>query len=160
MPVLWGQHNGSQVFIQVGIIDASTFQGVSVVAGRQLPTMQNPTLFTALIDTGAQVTMISPVVAQTLGLRPIGQMPVQGVGHAISHHNAYLFHVAFVLPLPSGVAQVPGSGINTIIFVMPNPIYGAEITSTGGNFDVLLGMDVIASGSLKVEVSGHFSFAF
>jgi hypothetical protein len=118
-------------------------------------------MFTALIDTGAQATMISPNVAQTVGLSPIGQMPVQGVGHTITYHNAYLFHVCFVMPATTlGQPMLPGSTVNSIIFVLPTPIYGAEITSTGGAFDVLLGMDVISTGSLVVEGIGRYSFAF
>jgi hypothetical protein len=161
MPVMWGTHNGSQIFIQAGVIDATAFQG-PLIAGGQIPRIPNPPMFTALVDTGAQVTMISPRVAQTVGLKPIGQMPIQGVGHAISHHNAYLFHVAFVIPITStrGIVQDPGNTVTSMIFVMPSAIYGGEITATGDNFDVLLGMDVISAGSFKVEVSGHYSFAF
>jgi hypothetical protein len=123
--------------------------------------MQNPPLFKALLDTGAQTTMISPNVANTLGLTPIGQIPIQGVGPAVTYHNAYLFHVAFVIPLlHMGQPIAAGGGVGTMIFIHPPPIHGGEITSTGGQFDVLLGMDVISTGSLAVEGIGTFSFSF
>jgi hypothetical protein len=105
--------------------------------------------------------MISPRVAQAVGLSPIGQMPIQGVGHNVTYHNAYLFHVCFVMAATTiGQPIPPGTNVNSIIFVLPKPIYGAEITSTGGAFDVLLGMDVISTGSLIVEGIGRFSFSF
>jgi hypothetical protein len=40
------------------------------------------------------------------------------------------------------------------------PIQGAEFDAGQGGFDVLLGMDVISTGSLKVEGDGSFSWAW
>jgi predicted aspartyl protease len=113
-------------------------------------------MFIALVDTGAQKTMISSRVVNTLGLQPHGKIPVQGVGHTVTYHNGYLFHVAFTLPIVSQGQIVPNQ---LLVFSHPSVIYGAELTATMG-FDVLLGMDILSSGSLKVEGSGHFSFSF
>jgi hypothetical protein len=143
----------------VGIIDAAT--AANVTPGPYAPLIQNPPIFKALVDTGAEVTMISPDVAGKVGLTPIGQIPIQGVGHTMTYHNAYLFHVAFVVPLSQTGQPLPaGAGVDTMIFMQPNPIYGGEITSSGEHFDVLLGMDVISTGSLAVEGNGTFSFSF
>jgi hypothetical protein len=159
MPCVWGVHNGSQIFLDVGIIDAGT--AATVTPGPYAPVIQAPPIFKALVDTGAEVTMISPEVASTVGLTPIGQIPIQGVGHTMTYHNAYLFHVAFVVPLAHIGQPIPaGGGAATIIFMQPHPIYGGEITSSGDHFDVLLGMDVISTGSLAVEGNGTFSFSF
>jgi hypothetical protein len=118
-------------------------------------------MFRALVDTGAQKTMISTNVVTSLGLTPLGTIPIQGVGPNMNYHNAYLFHVAFVIPiLTPGQTVIPGTQVQAIVHVLPIPIHGAEITSTGGLFDVLLGMDVICTGSLKVEGNGWFSFSF
>ena len=159
MPCVWGVHNRSQIFLDVGIIDAGA--AANVTPGPYAAVIQSPPIFKALVDTGAEVTMISPKVAETVGLTPIGQIPIQGVGHTMTYHNAYLFHVAFVVPLIHMGQLVPaGGGVDTMIFVQPNPIYGGEITSTGDHFDVLLGMDVISTGSLAVEGNGTFSSSF
>jgi Aspartyl protease len=159
MPCLWLQHNNSQLFINVGILDASD---VNITASGTIATNipMPPPMFIALVDTGAQKTMISTRVVRTLGLQPQGMIPIQGVGPNVTHHNGYLFHVAFTIPLIApGQQIVPGSPIPVMMFIHPTAIYGAELTSTTG-FDVLLGMDILSSGSLKVEGSGHFSFSF
>jgi Aspartyl protease len=159
MPCVWGVHNRSQIFLDVGIIDAGT--AATVTPGPYAPVIHNPPVFRALVDTGAEVTMISPNVASTVGLTPIGQIPIQGVGHTMTYHNAYLFHVAFVVPLAQMGPLIPaGGGVDTMIFMQPGPVYGGEITSSGDHFDVLLGMDVISTGSLAVEGNGTFSFSF
>jgi hypothetical protein len=159
MPCIWGIHNRSQIFLDVAIIDAAT--AANAASGPNAPVFQNPPVFQALVDTGAEVTMISANVASTMGLTPIGQIPIQGIGHAVTYHNAYLFHVAFVMPPRHMEQPVPvGGGVNTITFMQPNPIYGGEIISIGGRFDVILGRDVISIGSLAVEGNGTFSFSF
>ena len=161
MPCLWGTHNNSQVFLDVGIIDASTITLPPPGSGPILPpTQTSPPRFRALVDTGAQRTMISPNVVSTLGLTSVGLVSVLGAGHNVTQHNSYLFHVAFVIPIvPPGATIVPGTLVRTMIFVLANPIHGAEITSTSGLFDVLLGMDVISGGSLKIEGNGTYSFS-
>jgi hypothetical protein len=119
-----------------------------------------PPQFKALIDTGAQSTMISSNVVSALNMSPVGQQRIQGVGPTANYHNAYLFHVSFIVP-----ALIPGAFLPSgpygggVVYINPNAIYGAEITSTGGVFDVLLGMDVISGGSLKIEGNGTFSFS-
>ena len=78
MPVIWGTHDKSDIFIDVAIIDASTINlTTSPPIGGTIPT---PTLFKALLDTGAQKTMISPKVINTLNLRPLGKILISGVG--------------------------------------------------------------------------------
>jgi len=152
MPCLWGLHNNSQVFLDVGVIDAASLTtpampGVGTGA---------PTLFKSLVDTGCQRTMISANAAARLGLTAVGKIPIQGVGPNITYHNAYVFRVAFFVPAVAG-GQMPGSGA-AVAHVLPAPIHGGEISSSG--FDVLLGMDVISIGSLKIEGNGAFSFSF
>jgi hypothetical protein len=159
MPCLWLQHNNSQLFIHVGILDATTVS-ITTPGGITTNIHAPPQMFIALVDTGAQKTMISTRVVQALGLQPQGMIAIQGVGPNVTHHNGYLFHVAFTIPLiTAGQQVVPGSTVPVMVFIHPTAIYGAELTSTTG-FDVLLGMDILSSGSLKVEGSGHFSFSF
>jgi hypothetical protein len=137
MPCIWGQHNNSQIFLDVGIIDAL---GLPAILPRTLPGM-----FKALIDTGAQSTMISNNVVAQLGLFAVGKTAIRGIGPLVTYHNSYLFHVAFV--------------VAGVVHVLQVPVQGGEIGSTHG-LDVLLGMDVIGVGSFKVEGNGGFSFSF
>lgn len=154
MPCLWLQHNNSQLFVSLGILDAiaANIAATPPIGGQ----IASPRMFLALVDTGAQRTMISNNVVNALGLPPQGKIPIQGVGHTVTYHNGYLFHVAFTLPIIVQGKPVPNQ---LAVFVHPSVIYGAELTAVTG-FDVLLGMDILSSGSLKVEGSGHFSFSF
>src|SRR5260370_27895177 len=124
MPCVWGRHNNSQIFLDVAIVDATSVAAASSVGGAlPMPT----TLFRALLDTGAQKTMISTNVVSRVGLNPIGKIPLQGIGPNITYHEGYLFHVAFTFPLPPGlVTATPGSA-QTHTFIYGIPIYGAEL---------------------------------
>jgi aspartyl protease len=159
MPCLWLQHNNSQLFVNVGIIDPTAFNPAA--GPLQVGNFQAPPMFRALVDTGAQKTMISTNVVNTLRLTPRGQIPVQGIGPNVTYHNGYLFHVAFTLPIagPAAPVNLPAGQMQVLICINPVQIYGAELP-VGIGFDVLLGMDVLSSGSLKIEGSGHFSFSF
>jgi aspartyl protease len=157
MPCLWLQHNNSQLFVNVGIIDASAISFAALPA-----TMAPLQMFRALVDTGAQKTMIMPNVATALKLQAQGQIQVLGVG-GVTWHNWYLFHVAFTIPfLPHGQPlPPPGQPVALTIaaHVNPNVIAGGELPLSHG-FDVLLGMDILSSGSLKIEGNGQASFSF
>jgi hypothetical protein len=97
-------------------------------------------------------------VATDLRLPPLGKILVSGVGPKAHYHNAYLFHIGFVVAAAApGQVFAPGAQIPAIVQIYQTPIYGAEIGSTGGLFDVLLGMDVISSGQLVV---GNQLFSF
>lgn len=161
MVVVWGTHNNSDIFIEVGIIDGSG--GGITAAPSELPLLGSitaPQIFRALIDTGAQATMISPNVVSTLGLSPVGKILISGVGPQAHYHNGYLFQVAFVVPVTSSAqAAPPGAMAPAMIHVNRNIIYGAEITSTGGRFDVLLGMDVLSGGTLIVQGNGTYTWS-
>ena len=63
------------------------------------------------------------------------------------------------MPLPAQAVQGGTPIVPALINVQKEPIYGAEISSTGGLFDVLLGMDVVTKGLLVVQ-SGQFSFSY
>jgi hypothetical protein len=99
----------------------------------------------AIWDTGAMGTVITSKVVAGLGLKPSGQITVQGVGPAgtpQSHPaNTYLIN----LFLPNNVALV---GVRV-----------AESSVSG--CDVLIGMDVISSGDLAItNHNGKTTFTF
>jgi Aspartyl protease len=154
MPIAWGRHDKRQIFLNVAIVDASTMQVAQ--NGTTLPHVE---MFKALVDTGASGTCITPQTAAKVGLSPIGKVPVQGVG-GIKYHNNYLFYLGFTVLLPTAaIAAAVSPPIAGQLYLLPNPIQGAEIDA-GGMFDVLMGMDVISSGSLKIEGDGTFSWAW
>lgn len=104
--------------------------------------------------------MISPNVINSLGLIPLGKILISGVGPTAHYHNGYMFHVGFVTPVTTpGQVLAPGATVPALVNVLKNPVYGAEISSTGGLFDVLLGMDVISAGLLVVGAN-IFSFSW
>ena len=151
MPCLWLKHNNSQIFVKVGIIDASI---IVDLAGEVPPNLQNH-MFQALVDTGAQITMISKRAADKVGLRPIGMTSIIGVGGVREHRN-YLFHVAFVLKR----GEVSLGKMEVDIHMFGDVIEGAELSSESEDFDILLGMDVLSKCSLAIEGNGTFSLSF
>jgi hypothetical protein len=155
MPCLWGRHNNSQIFVPLLVLDATVVAAnpANPLAGAAQST---PPVFRALVDTGAQRTMISPDVVSRLGLNPIGKIPVRSAGGTVVHHDGYPFNVAFVVTNPAIGGGIGGS----MLYTLGKPIWGPEIPSTGGSFDVLMGMDVISSGSLKIEGDGTFSWSW
>jgi hypothetical protein len=95
-----------------------------------------------------------------MGLAAIGQVPIQGVS-GVKYHNNYLFYIGFrVQSAPIAPANAGGpQQFQEELHMIPAPIQGAEFDA-GGRFDVLLGMDVITSGSLTVGANGTFSWAW
>jgi Aspartyl protease len=115
-----------------------------------------PTLYNALIDTGASCTCISPKVVADLSLPPTGK---QHVGHAqgSTATNSYQFQVAFFFPqmqtvTAAGVlqAQVAAFAVMRIEFIAP----------AGSAFDVLLGRDIICRGAFAMSFDGHAIISF
>ncbi len=148
MPCIWGEHNNSQIFLDVAI--------VPVTSNSQRAEL--PPRFRALLDTGAQLTCITSAVATKMGLSSIGMIPIQGAS-GVQSHNSYLFQVGLFRDI-----LVAGNDENLVsqrkLSTLNKDITGAEFNSMAGEFDVLLGMDVISTGSLKVEGNGTFSFSF
>jgi predicted aspartyl protease len=138
MPALSGQFNRSiGPLINIGVLPS----GVLTPTPGQ--TMQ-VTAFPALLDTGASVTCISPNVAQTVGLQPIGMRPMISATHTVP---APVYLVDLVLPF--GVAGFVLSGAQVM-----------EFSPTGSSaFQMLVGRDIICQGLLTMSFDGHFSFA-
>ena len=147
MPCIWGKHNNSQIFLDVAV--------VPITSNSQT---EPPPRFRALLDTGAQLTFITSAVATKMGLSSIGMIPVQGVS-GVQNHHAYLFQVGLFRDI--SVAGSDGDLVSqSVLSILSKDIAGAEFNSMTGEFEVLLGMDVISIGSLKVEGNGTFSFSF
>jgi hypothetical protein len=118
----------------------------------------------ALIDTGATTTGITTALAAQLQMQPVGKMPIQGVG-GVQHRNSHLFQVGFPFAIPPGAAPpnlpppAPGH-LPVQLHVLDKVIQGCQFQGGSAQFQVLLGMDVISTGSLVVQGNGTFSFSF
>lgn len=90
--------------------------------------------YNAIWDTGAESSVITKRVAQDLGLFPVSKIQVHGVTGS-SMADVYL--VSILLP-------------NNVVV---SPIRVTECAVLSGNFDVLIGMDIIGSGDFSVTNS-------
>lgn len=151
MPCLWLQHNKRQIFLNVAILRPD-----DLLAEARGLAASAPNTFSALLDTGATCTCITKRVAESVGLLPIGKVPIHGVS-GLSYHNNYLFCVGF--PVSRQDYADPRQQVMET-HIADVQVQGAELVIPGGEFDVLLGMDILSTGSLAVEGSGTFSFSF
>ena len=96
-----------------------------------------------LVDTGASKTSISQRLAGSLGLRPSGKTPVQGVTGTMQV-NSY------------AVDLMPGFGAHSAV------IENLEVCALDpgqARFDMLIGRDVLRQGVLTMDFAGRFTFS-
>ncbi len=162
MPCIWQTHNKRQAFIDVVVASEKT--ALAIWQGLDNPMDIKP--YKALVDTGAVSTCITKRVADELGLPSAGVRPVNGVSGS-SIHQFYTFHVGFVMTAPdAGLFEIdspetknpPQDFADT--HINNRIIEGAELIMPDSGFDVLLGMDILSTGSLAIEGNGTFSFSF
>jgi len=159
MPCIWGQHNGSQLFCPLSILPASA---PLAAPGGHYPGPHQ--IVSALIDTGATTTGITSRLAAQLQMQPVGRVPIHGVG-GVQHHNSHLFMVGFPfafppgVPLPAGVPPLPPGQAPVQIHILQRVIQGCEFDGAHANFEVILGMDVISTGSLVVQGNQTYGFS-
>lgn len=120
-----------------------SFVGVSLPHGPQdgadLPIISK---FKGIWDTGATTSVITKKVAQGLGLKPIGKTLVQGVTGRGTRNR---FLVNFYLP-------------NKVII---SYVSVTECDALAGDFDILIGMDIISLGDFAVtNYRGKTTFSF
>lgn len=153
MPCIAGRYNNGLI-IQIAVFkDVKSLQNtLSPPQSGQAP--RNVKFYSALLDTGATATCISQKVVSDLKLTPIGKAQMISASHVVAA-NQYLFTVA----VPTGLQQ-QSTGLVSGNFTIFDNLNGLEFAATGSAYDVLLGMDVIRRGSLKIDFDGHFSFCF
>ena len=98
--------------------------------------------YIALVDTGATSTCISPKIVKDSHLMPEGKKQVHTPTEKTSMN---VYHVGFHIPI---VTRQDGQSLKTDIHSNPN----LEVTELmqPSNYDVLLGMDVLATCSLFI----------
>lgn len=109
------------------------------------PFAPKPTLttFAALVDTGADTTCITQSVADAVGLKPVGKIPMTSATHT-TDVDAFIGDIC----IPFG----------NQMFLMPGVLLMKFETRPNAPFQVLLGRDVICKGSLTLSFDGHFTF--
>jgi len=137
VPEISGVHDGRQILVDV-VLAGGVGQLVNLVEA------------TALIDTGASMTAIAPQLADAMRLEPVGRRIIDTAA-GTRRANAYNFTLGFRMPSNGGFAQAP--------LFLPNEILGIDFTR-GIAFDVLIGMDILATGDLRIERSRHWHFRF
>jgi gag-polyprotein putative aspartyl protease len=157
MPSISGNHNGRAAYVEVAIVEAARYHEHK--QSRE-PVLRGVRPFKALIDTGATSTMVTKGLVQTLGLQPATKLQYRNMNGLI-WATAYLFHVVFwgtIVPL-AGDSNEDGESQVSSMHVLKKVITGGEIENQD-SFDVLLGMDVIATGNLTIRSDGTFGFVF
>ena len=112
---------------------------VVVGSGERMAGSKTPVVVKAIWDTGAYGSVISPKVAQELGLVPVGVKPIQT---ANGTYEAYAYVVDMMLP-------------NKLV------IRGVEVSESDLKVcDALIGMDIISMGDMKVTNKSTTKFIF
>lgn len=122
--------------INVVIAPAGTF------APTVIPTARG--VFPGLIDTGASATCISPGIAQSVGLKPMGMRPMTSATESVPV-NVYLVD----LLMPFGNTAILLQSIQVMEFA----------PASGSPFQILVGRDIICSGAFAISFDGHFTFS-
>ena len=133
MPSLSGRFDDNQI----------RFDATVSICGAQNPTQHS---YVALLDTGAQRSMISPRVVSEVGLDSVGLTDIQGIeGRLI---EAETFRVTLDVPIPIDREAV-GRRIQ-IALVNGKDLDVTKLPFQPHNYDVLLGMDFISSFHMTI----------
>ena len=112
---------------------------VVVGSGERISGNRTPVVVKAIWDTGAYGSVISPQVAEELGLMPVGVKPIQT---ANGTYEAYAYVVDLMLP-------------NKLV------IRGVEVSESDLKVcDALIGMDIISMGDMKITNKPTTKFIF
>ncbi|MES2339830.1 MAG: retropepsin-like aspartic protease [Pseudomonadota bacterium] len=106
---------------------------------------------TALIDTGATRTCLTPRLIQKFGLQPKSKLLVSSATSAPERRRAYSYSLGLF-------CNEGAAGLQTL-YVLPYEFIAPPFIDND-NFDVLLGMDILSQGRLVFEADGSFLFDF
>ncbi len=112
---------------------------VVVGSGERIVGNRTPVVVKAIWDTGAYGSVISPRVAQELGLMPVGVKPIQT---ANGTYEAYAYVVDMMLPNKLVIRGVEGSESDLKVC------------------DASIGMDIISMGDMKITNKPTTKFIF
>lgn len=125
---------------------------IDVSVGRHGVSEYDRQTYLALIDTGATRTCITQRVVARFGLVAVTKLLVASATSAPERRRAYSFSLGL---FPSHAAAPDQRSLYVIGREFVAPIF-----ADNGNFDVLIGMDLLSQGRLVFEAGGDFSFSF
>ena len=94
--------------------------------------------FVALVDTGATITAVTPRLAAQIGVAPVGRRSFIPASGQPVETNLFGLHLAIPVETPTGEGDVH-------TFASGGPLVVMELPYQPPNYDVLLGMDVLAN---------------
>lgn len=106
--------------------------------------------YRALIDTGATRTSITKRVIEAHGLPARGKLLVGSATNSPERRSAYGYALGLFCDTNAG---------ERTLYVIDHE-FVAPWFFDNGNFDVLIGMDIISRGTLTMHPTGEFTFAF
>ena len=101
-------------------------------------------IFHALVDTGATASCISSKVSELLGIQPKGR---SRMNTAAGNVKCDVYRVNIHIPIPMLIKEED----NHILSIRPFKNIEVVSTSQHKDYDVIVGMDIIAAGSLNVS---------
>ncbi len=134
-----GRHNGRQIIVPV-VISGSGSSGVRMCEAQ------------ALLDTGATSSAITADIAAELALEPLGRR-IMGTAAGTRRATTYRFSVGFA----ESLVRVRGDAAASGPVFLPSEVQGIDFTA-GLDFQVLIGMDIIARGDLHLLPSRDWAF--
>lgn len=108
----------------------------AAAAGLPIP---NPIVLTAVLDTGANVSAVSPAVVRQLGLLPVRLQANQTASALV---RVRLFEVS--------VGLATGPGIPVPVLLSPQLLV-TELLTPNVNFDVIFGLDLLLGCQLFID---------
>ncbi|MCG8624606.1 MAG: hypothetical protein MJE68_21750 [Proteobacteria bacterium] len=119
--------------------------------GKKPASIQEMRAYRALLDTGAQLSMLTQKVVDNEGLFPIGTDSIVGVGGVIANRPHYLVDIH--LTVPHGVSQTDEDGQQeAAVFERPfHEVTLALLQDIPYSFDILLGMDILEKCYLSLH---------
>jgi predicted aspartyl protease len=115
-----------------------------VEAVGEFASISAPVAVTAMVDTGAQTTVLSPDVAAQLGLKPVGAVPI-------------------ITPTTTGPVQCDQFHVNVYFSadVVVENVLAAQAPLMGHGFQCLIGRDVLQKGVLVyIGTQNQFTLTF
>ena len=154
MACISGKYGESGLIVQVAVFaDAAAMRHSLSFTSAENP-QTTFALYDALIDTGATATCISQKVVDEVGLRSMGKCQMISASH-VADVNEYVF----VIGRPLEFARPADRGAESGFAIFEN-VSGLEFAPSGAPIEILIGMDIVQQGSLKLDFDGHFSFRF
>jgi hypothetical protein len=147
MPSVRGRLVDKRAVVTVGIQCNPVDPSGNFISEAQLEILE----FSGLIDTGAQVTLVTNSALRRLRLRPLGKRPLGNVSN-ISIHRTYSFKPGVWYSRDEGASLAPSRGYFSF-----DPILGCDFPDRP-DFDVLIGMDLIMQGDLHIFRDGEFEW--